>query len=284
MTSFPLPMQARTTAGAGTLPTEATAPWEMTEYCGTALNLVQATHPLRRSLPAIFARVWKTGAQTGLGFMSTATRLPGSALFLTDIDQVRYQSGVRGVGSSIPEVAAFLRGVIDDKGFDRIVMIGNSAGGYAALLFGALVGADVVHAFSPQTELVNPKYGYFLPKLEAARGACQDEALLDLRRALTERLPDTRRLDPALYVHDSRYCRKDVHHAHRMAGIPGVRLVPYHNVTHGLASALRDAGLLTPLLTSSLNGSSYDVEGIAARARGLWWQELTKHLASRLPF
>ena len=137
----------------------ARAPWEADPDCGMRLDRSQDPDPLRTSLLVTFGGVWATGAQPGFEFVSTAADLPGSALFLTDIDQVWYQSGVRGVGSSIPEVAAFLRGVIDDNGFDRIVMIGNSAGGYAALLFGALVGADVVHAFSPQTELVNPQTG-----------------------------------------------------------------------------------------------------------------------------
>jgi pimeloyl-ACP methyl ester carboxylesterase len=229
-----------------------------------------------------FGGVWDTGARPGFEFVSTAKHLSGSTLFLTDIDQVWYQSGVRGIGPSVQDVAAYIRDVIDRHGFEQVVMIGNSAGGYAALLFGALVGADVVHAFSPQTELIDPQQGYFLDKLTNARRAATDGAFLDLRRALTERVPEARRTTPTLYLHYSRYCRKDRHHAHRMADIPDVRLVPYHNVTHGLASALRDADLLLPLLTSALENRPYDVEAAASSARGLWWQELSKRLRARL--
>lgn len=254
------------------------APWETTDDCGIRLDL----DPSHRGLLVSFGGVWDTGAVPGFEFVSTASALPGSTLFLTDIDQVWYQKGVRAVGPSIESVAAYLRGVIADHDVDRVVMTGNSAGGYAALLFGALVGADVVHAFSPQTELIRPEYGYFLSKLVRARDAAADPAWLDLRRALTERIPARRRAEPTLYLHYARYCRKDRHHAHRMVDVPGVRLVPYHNLTHGLASALRGAGLLAPLLTHSLDGTPYDVERAAASARLLWWTDLSKRIRRRL--
>jgi len=224
------------------VPVHECAPWEASEDCGVRLELDRS----HRSLLVSFGGVWDTGAVPGFEFVSKASSLPGSTLFLTDIDQVWYQKGIRSVGPSIESVAAYLHDVISDHGVNRVVMTGNSAGGYAALLFGALVGADAVHAFSPQTELIRPEHGYFLDKLSNARDAAADPAWLDLRRALTKRIPACRRAEPKLYLHYSRYCRKDRHHAHRMVDVPGIRLVPYHMLTHGLASALREAGLLVP--------------------------------------
>lgn len=257
---------------------DAPAPWEAAEDCGVRFNLA----PPATTLLVSFGGIWDTGARPGFEFVSTATHLPGSVLFLTDIDQVWYQNGVLGVGSSILDVVSFLQEVINEHRFERVVMIGNSAGGYAALLFGGLVGADVVHAFSPQTELINPHQGYFLDKLANARRATTDGALLDLRRALTERVPDTRRTTPALYLHYSRYCRKDRHHAHRMQDIPGIRLISYPSPIHGLAGLLRDADLLLPLLQHALNGSSYDAEQAARSAKGLFWRAVSKALLPKI--
>jgi pimeloyl-ACP methyl ester carboxylesterase len=253
--------------------------WETTEDYGVRFDLV----PSPSALLVSFGGVWTTNARPGFEFVSSARDLPGSTLFLTDIDQVWYQKGVRGVGPSIEAVASHLRGVIETHGFDRVVMIGNSAGGYAALLFGVLVGADEVHAFSPQTELLDLRNGYFLDKLAAAQKAAASEVWLDLRRALTERRPPARRVEPNLFLHFSRYCRKDRHHAFRMRGVDGLHVIPYHNATHGLASALRNAGLLTPLLTHSLNGTRYDLAGAAEQARWLWWSELSRRVRHYLP-
>src|SRR4029450_10827749 len=86
-------------------------------------------------------------------FFEFTTGLPVKRLMVRDPNRVWYQHGVPGFGSTIDEVAASLRMLIDEQGAERLVAMGSSAGGYAALAFGSLLEADLVLSFSPQTTL-----------------------------------------------------------------------------------------------------------------------------------
>lgn len=61
-----------------------------------------------------------------------------------------FQRGVEGVGD-IDAVASYVRGL--RHGYERVITVGISMGGYAALLFGALGEATDIIAMSPQTVL-----------------------------------------------------------------------------------------------------------------------------------
>jgi hypothetical protein len=112
--------------------------------------------------------------------------------FFRDHYAAWYHRGVVDVGPGIDSVVDRLRQLRGEA--DRVVMVGNSAGGYAALLFGALLGCEV-YAFSPQTfidpELLreagdnrwdeelavllesgcfDPRYGNLAPLLEKSDG------------------------------------------------------------------------------------------------------------------
>src|SRR3954454_10275873 len=69
--------------------------------------------------------------------------LPVKRLFVRDPLSIWYQRGVPGFGDTIDEVAESLRAYIEHSEVERLVVIGPSAGGYAALLIGTMLGADV---------------------------------------------------------------------------------------------------------------------------------------------
>lgn len=76
-------------------------------------------------------------------------------LFLRDSLNAWYHRGIPGLGSHVDEVAGTLRGLIRSMGVSRVITIGQSMGGYAAIMFGLLLGADQVVAFGPLSHL-NP--------------------------------------------------------------------------------------------------------------------------------
>jgi hypothetical protein len=71
--------------------------------------------------------------------------------FYLDIYKKWYHRGIDGISKNIPETKEYLQRQI--QGYKKVVFIGSSSGGYAAILFGSLLNVDSVLAFIPQTIL-----------------------------------------------------------------------------------------------------------------------------------
>ncbi len=91
----------------------------------------------------------------GLGdqfqFKNILSALDVNIIYLRDLRHNWYLNGVPGVGNNVEEITVFLSEQINQHSFRKIITVGASAGGFAALLFGSQIGADVIMAFSPQT-------------------------------------------------------------------------------------------------------------------------------------
>jgi len=88
-------------------------------------------------------------------------------IFVVDQLQCWYHCGLKGITASVEETVVYLNDIISERPRNRVLFMGCSAGGYAAILFGSLCkGVDHVIAFCPQTTLVSPidrKYGDLKP-------------------------------------------------------------------------------------------------------------------------
>lgn len=69
-------------------------------------------------------------------------------IFVRDVFKQWYLAGVNAKTNNIDALAAWLKN--ETEGCSRIEMIGSSAGAYAAILFGSILGASRVMAFNPQ--------------------------------------------------------------------------------------------------------------------------------------
>jgi hypothetical protein len=80
--------------------------------------------------------------------------------FYLDEHSDLYHKGLAGITSSIDETVTYLKNEIKD--YKRVLFLGNSGGGYAAILFGSLLEVTSVVAFVPQTirhnDVVDEKY------------------------------------------------------------------------------------------------------------------------------
>jgi hypothetical protein len=86
-------------------------------------------------------------------FWRITQNTPAKKIFLRDLSQAWYQAGLPALAVYIDGIADYLRRQVDEQKPKRLVMIGNSMGGYAALLFGLLLNADVSISIAPQTFL-----------------------------------------------------------------------------------------------------------------------------------
>jgi pimeloyl-ACP methyl ester carboxylesterase len=184
-------------------------------------------------------------------FFRLTAGMPGKKAFLRDPRRGWYQLGLPGVGPTAQDVRRYLDQVIAEADVDRVVMAGASAGGYAAMLFGAWCGADHVLAFSPQTfiDAANraaagdhrwePQIGHLL-------AANPPGAVYDLRDLLATSA------GPHIALHVSTDDPLDLLHAHRLANLRNVTITEHDKGGHRLVKTLRDRGILGPLLQDAL--------------------------------
>jgi pimeloyl-ACP methyl ester carboxylesterase len=196
------------------------------------------------------------GIKLGLGmptfeFFQLARDIAAHKLFFRDVHQAWYHRGLPGVGARIDAIAAFIRSEITGIGATRIAVFGNSMGGYAALLFGALIKAHEVHAFAPQTFL-SPwsmiRNGDFRWKRDIWRVyfSADRSAYLGLREAL--RIAK----ETEFHIHFSAANRLDTVHARELDGIANVHLHDHPEGGHRVVKALRDNGTLQQIIRRAL--------------------------------
>jgi len=193
------------------------------------------------------------GIRGGLGiapyeFLRSTEGLGARRILVRDLDQVWYLRGIRGLAGTLPAAAAALG---DEVGEGRLVVTGNSAGGFAAIAFGALLGADEVHAFSPQTAIDRPHRVRWLDarwpgRMRAVRRLPPATEPLDLA-PLLHACPG-----PQVHVHFCGSHGRDARHARHLRNVPGVTLHPYEGDGHRLVRDLRDRGELARILTEAV--------------------------------
>jgi pimeloyl-ACP methyl ester carboxylesterase len=199
------------------------------------------------------------GIYGGLGvppfelFRATSA-IPVKRLFVRDLEQAWYHRGLPGSGGTIEELAQTLRELVDGNGVKRLVLAGNSAGGYAALLFGTLLGADVALSFAPQTvidldvlaSMDDHRWDQRLGEL--ADAGALDERWLDLARTL----PALRRANTRYEVYFDDGFATDRLHAEHIGQLAGVRLHARSGGAHSVAQELRSTGELGRILGEAL--------------------------------
>lgn len=84
-------------------------------------------------------------------FYGSLSKLGTDFVLLRDPSMCWYQHGLNGVSGGFDGLVKYLKVLIDDSDAKEIIVIGASAGGYAAILFGCLLGASRVVAYGPQT-------------------------------------------------------------------------------------------------------------------------------------
>lgn len=79
--------------------------------------------------------------------------------FYADLDQYCYHKGIRGISNNIEGTIKYLREKINNQ-YKKVIFMGLSGGGYAAILFGSILNINHVVAFFPLTQLVEKRPEY----------------------------------------------------------------------------------------------------------------------------
>ena len=170
-------------------------------------------------------------------FFNIDEHLPGPAkLLLRDPSDRWYNAGLPGVGETVEEIADHIRGMLEELGVKRVITLGSSMGGYGAILFGCLIGAERTIALAPQT-LLDPRIPVLVPPADTV---LQAPDLAPFIRAA----PATR-----VDVITPWTSPLDVFHAQRIADIPTTRILAVWDSGHGVVAELHNRGELWPLVT-----------------------------------
>ena len=185
-------------------------------------------------------------------FLRQSDGLQVHRVFLRDLEQCWYQRGVPGLGDDVVEVAESLDALIEDLGATRRVFVGTSSGGFAAILFGVLLGVDSVLAFSPQASLtvaarLHAGDRRWRPQVRTARRASKSPLHRDLPTLLTKTS-----MRGTIKVHFRTDDLIDAAYAKSLERFACVEVTP-HPGDHSFVRELRDSNQLRSILTDSLN-------------------------------
>lgn len=183
------------------------------------------------------------------GLLKSTLRLPVKKLYIRDINRAWYHQGLPGIGRNIEEIVVFLKNKINQQKVQWIIMMGGSMGGYAALLFGFLVEADLVHSFNPLT-FIDPilrllRGDYFrlnwkFLKLKLIIRNFKKSLIFSKKYTDLKKLFRSRSVKTKFHIHYSSKSRMDRYHALRMNIFPNVILHPYSQKTHSLKMVIKD--------------------------------------------
>ena len=220
--------------------------------------IVEFEHDSPTLAVAFGSMLGRVGGVPHFEFMNMLSRLGVKRAFVRDTKACWYQGGVAGMESSVDDLAAGVGELVQISGAERVVFIGSSSGGYAAILFACLVAVDEALVFAPQT--------FIDPEQRAAAGdtrwprptqwvlQCLDRRYADLRAVMNARI----RADPRPHValHYAANDELDTLHAQHLVDLPSVELIPHDDARHGLPSHLKQLGRLEPIIAGALSVTS----------------------------
>lgn len=181
---------------------------------------------------------------------------PTNRILVRDCSNSWYHREIPGLGRHVDEVANSLRRMVQAIGPSKVITIGQSMGGYAAIMFGALLQVDRVLAFGPLS--------FLCPKQAITY---HDRRWLSVMLDLEQNPPAVRYLDlpslckqkgekpemhlffgtkPDVGAHES--VNLDVLHALRFQSLPHCHLHPYPDADHTIVKYLIDTGQINDLL------------------------------------
>lgn len=173
-----------------------------------------------------------------------------------------YHREIPGLGYHVDEVAKSLQQMITTIKPSQVITIGQSMGGYAAIMFGTLLNADTIISFGPLS---------FLNSKEAL--LYHDRRWLTVMQALEEFPPPNGYYDlpalisktgnkPQLHVFfgtkpdegATESVNLDVFHAHRYAALPNCHIHPFPGSGHAVVQHLIDTKRINGILGQHILG------------------------------
>ena len=185
-------------------------------------------------------------------FYHSAKIISENKIFIRDVYQCWYHNGLPGISFDIFSTTTFIDEEIQKFHPKNVFFVGNSMGGYAAILYASLTGYGEAIAFATQT-FINP---YLLLKIGDFRWKKQifntylyslfKRKAWDLKPILTK--SNNR---PKISIFVAKDNRLDYIHAEHIKDFPNVIIYPLQSSRHDVVKTLRDEGKLPAIMTGN---------------------------------
>jgi esterase/lipase len=169
-------------------------------------------------------------------------------IFIKDSKQSWYQSGIEGY-PTINSLKIKLGELIED--YNDVIFIGNSMGGYAAIMFGVLLNVDNVIAFSPQTFIDYYRRIYY----KDIRWPIQIKKIHNLNIDKIDNLKSKLKLKKyktSINIYYSISDKLDKIHSERLKKIKQCNLYSFNYGGHNLVKAMKENKELFKILDENL--------------------------------
>ncbi|MCP4460620.1 MAG: hypothetical protein GY816_21755 [Cytophagales bacterium] len=211
---------------------------------GSILHL-KTEIPKKRPLLIAFGGMENNKCPTPFSFVSLSLPFVNvEKIYLRDTNAIWYHLGLDGESENIKDTATFLRAKIQEINPSKVIAVGNSMGGYAAILFGSLINVDIIHAFAPNTVLSNEVI--YSEKQLAKLYKNFNNTYFDLNKIL-----QSTNYDSEINLYFDRNYDKDANHAYNIKNNKNVTLYPYEEGSHNLVHKLNDSGELKQIIFES---------------------------------
>ena len=173
-------------------------------------------------------------------------------IFFRDFYQAWYLKGVDSNIDGPQKICNFINHEVSKANYTNITFIGNSMGGYAAILFGGLINVDTVIAFSPQTFIDKKNRFYYFD----IRWRSQIKQIYKYLNKNSEYLNlklflNTQDYKTKIRIYYSNKHRLDKIHAKFIRDSYNVKLIPISESQHSIVKKLRDIGELQNIIKNS---------------------------------
>lgn len=192
-------------------------------------------------------------------YQSTAI-LNENRVFFRDLSQSWYHAGLTGITQDIHQTKDYIQTIINRIKPSEIIFVGNSMGGFAAILFSTLLNTGRVVAFSPQTyiglgkKLKEKDLRWKYTSLRTYARSFFKPKYYDLRSLLQESKRQNK-----IDIHISTLEKLDVMHSRNINEFSNVTVHEYDFGGHSLVKNLRDKGMLKDILMQSYSQASNQV-------------------------
>jgi hypothetical protein len=225
-----------------------------TDLCNSESPIAIDLSPSSTSLLIAFGGIYGALGMAPFEFFNLTKNYEVNKIYIRDLYQCWYHRGLPELAKDIEDIALFLKKAVNKTGVERVVLVGNSMGGYAAILFGTLIDANEVHAFSPQTFIDKKNCEFYrdnrwhneLDKVYLF----SESKFYDLKSVVDGYVGRC-----TFHIHYSTLDRLDKLHAEHLGKFAVTSLHPYNIGGHAVIKHLKESGMLESIICGAISQS-----------------------------